>query len=430
MYLTIRSVWLVALGVVAIMVAPRITTVLVWTGSSLLLTAVDALLAPSPRTAALTRGLPGPVRLGETTTADLTVRNPGRRTLRLQVRDAWPPSAQATGERSEMVVPAGQQRRTRTRLSPTRRGDALADLVTLRSRGPLGLAGRQASRRCPGRIRVLPSFHSRRHLPSRMARLREMDGRSAVLVRGAGTEFDSLRSYVIGDDVRSIDWRSTARRGDVVVRTWRPERDRRVLIVIDTGRMSAAKLGDEPRLDAQIEACLLLSALAARAGDRVDVIALDDRIRAQVRGQAGPSLLPGLADALAPLEAALTETDWTLLASTVHRVLSQRALVVVLTGLDGAGTDAAMLGALGSLAREHVILVASAHDPELARMRADRTDTGAVYSAAAAERDLVALDALRALLRRGGVEVVEAEASALAPALADAYLALKSAGRL
>ena len=114
-----------------------------------------------------------------------------------------------------------------------------------------------------------------------------MDGRSAVNVRGAGTEFDSLREYVVGDDVRSIDWRSSARRGEVLVRTWRPERDRRVLVLIDTGRLAAARLGDEPRLDAQIEACLLLSALASRAGDRIDVVARDERVRAQVRRASG-----------------------------------------------------------------------------------------------------------------------------------------------
>ena len=73
----------------------------------------------------------------------------------------------------------------------------------MRSLGPLGLAGRQGSRDVPGRLRVLPPFASRRHLPSRLARLRELDGRTAANVRGQGTEFDSLREYVEGDDVRS-----------------------------------------------------------------------------------------------------------------------------------------------------------------------------------------------------------------------------------
>ena len=98
----------------------------------------------------------------------------------------------------------------------------------------------------PWQIRILPPFLSRKHLPSRLAKLRELEGMTPVLIRGQGTEFDSLREYVVGDDVRSIDWRATARRADVVVRTWRPERDRRVVIVLDTGRTSAGRVGVDP----------------------------------------------------------------------------------------------------------------------------------------------------------------------------------------
>src|SRR5690606_18368229 len=117
-----------------------------------------------------------------------------------------------------------------------RRGERQAAHVTVRSFGPMRLAARQATIRVPGAVRVLPPFHARRHLPSLLARLRELDGRTSVMIRGQGTEFDSLREYVRGDDVRSIDWRATARRRDpaggirLVVRTWRPERDRRVVL--------------------------------------------------------------------------------------------------------------------------------------------------------------------------------------------------------
>ena len=134
---------------------------------------------------------------------------------------------------------------------------------------------------------MLPEFASRRHLPSRLARLRELDGRASVQVRGPGTEFDSLREYVIGDDVRAIDWRATARRSDVVVRTWRPERDRRVLIVLDTGRTSAVRVLDAPRIDASIEAALLLAALATKAGDRVELLVFDRRVRGRVASAIG-----------------------------------------------------------------------------------------------------------------------------------------------
>ena len=108
---------------------------------------------------------------------------------------------------------------------------------------------------------MLPRFPSRRVLPEKLARLRIVDGSVVTRGRGHGTEFDALREYVIGDDVRSIDWRASARAHDVVVRTWRPERDRRVFCVLDTGRTSAVLIGDAPRLDASIDAALLLSQL-------------------------------------------------------------------------------------------------------------------------------------------------------------------------
>lgn len=200
-----------------------------------------------------------------------------------------------------MNIPAGQELRVVTRLRPIRRGDQSSAAVTVRAIGPLGLAGRQASHRIAGEVRILPPFLSRKHLPSRLARLRELDGAIPVLIRGQGTEFDSLREYVVGDDVRSIDWRATARRADVVVRTWRPERDRRVVIVLDSGRTSAGRVGVDPtssdpsgwpRLDWSMDAALLLAALAARAGDHVDFLAFDRVSRAGVWGRRAPNCCP------------------------------------------------------------------------------------------------------------------------------------------
>src|SRR5450756_791303 len=268
MAITWRAVVLTALGVVPVLLVPVTLVILAWALVVVLACSVDVALAASPRLLAVQRNVPPSVRLTEQTRSTLTVTNRYGRRLRALVRDAWQPSAGATSNRHPVDLPDGESRRLVTPLRPTRRGDRYADRVTVRSFGPMRLAARQVSLSVPGRLRVLPEFASRRHLPSRLARLRELDGRTAVQVRGAGTEFDSLREYVIGDDVRSIDWRATARRSEVVVRTWRPERDRRVMIVLDTARTSAARIGDLPRIDASIEAALLLSALAARGGER------------------------------------------------------------------------------------------------------------------------------------------------------------------
>ncbi|NBH10753.1 DUF58 domain-containing protein, partial [Amycolatopsis sp. SID8362] len=302
--------------------------------------------------------------------------------------------------------------------------------VTVRSVGPLGLAARQGSHEVPWTVRVLPPFHSRKHLPSRLARLQQLDGRNAVLIRGQGTEFDSLREYVIGDDVRSIDWRATARAADVMVRTWRPERDRHVVLVLDTGRVSAGRVGDAPRLDAAMDAALLLAALASRAGDRVDLLAYDRRLRAAVQGSSGPALLTSLVNAMAPLEPSLVETDARGMVAEVLQRTRRRALVVLLTGLDAAPLEEGLFPVLSSLTARHELIVASVADPRVAEMLAGRGDAEAVYDAAAASRTLAERHRVTERLGRHGVSVVDAVPEELPPALADRYLALKAAGRL
>lgn len=198
---------------------------------------VDTLLAASTRKLRFTRSPYTSARLGQPVDASLLLCNGGRRRFRGQVRDAWPPSARAQPHTHDVDVAAGQRQQVHTALRPVRRGDQRAAMVTARSIGPLGLAGRQSSQSVPGLVRVLPPFLSRKHLPSRLAKLREIDGLLPTLIRGQGTEFDSLREYVVGDDVRSIDWRASARRADVMVRTWRPERDRRV----ESGRVEVGQ---------------------------------------------------------------------------------------------------------------------------------------------------------------------------------------------
>ncbi|MEB3034857.1 DUF58 domain-containing protein [[Mycobacterium] nativiensis] len=399
---------------------------------------IDAALAADPAALRFNRLMDNTVRLGESIPTSLSVVNGGRR-LRGQVRDAWPPSACAAPRAHPLDLPAEREHRVVTVLRPNRRGDQRAARVTVRSIGPLGLAGRQRSHTVPGQVRVLPPFLSRRHLPARLARLREIDGNLPALVRGQGSEFDSLREYVAGDDVRSIDWRATARRADVVVRTWRPERDRRVVIVLDTGRTAAGRIGVDPssrdpagwpRLDWSMDAALLLAALALRAGDHVDLLAHDQVTRAGVFGASRTRLFAQLVDAMAPLQPALVESDAAAMLATLSRRARRDNLVVLLTDLNASALEEGLLPVLPKLTAEHQVILAAVADPRVERLAEGRADAAAVYDAGAAERSRNQRQAMAARLRRAGVVVIDAPPDELAPALADAYLAMKAAGRL
>ncbi|MFW5420261.1 DUF58 domain-containing protein [Nocardiopsis sp. CNT-189] len=433
MAITGRTVLAAFAGALVVLAAGSLGAWTAWAvlGVLALLIAVDLALAPSARRVSFERSGETGIRLGESAEVELVVANPSGRRLRGVLRDAWAPSSGARPGRHRLAVPAGERRRLGTVLTPVRRGDHRAAGVTVRSVGPLGLAARQATHEVPWTVRVLPPFHSRRHLPGKLARLRELDGRHSALVRGQGSEFDSLREYVPGDDVRSIDWRATARRDGVVVRTWRPERDRRILIVLDTGRTSAGRVGDTPRLDHAMDAALLLAALAAKAGDRVDLLAFDRRVRTQVRSSGRGSAVPAIVQAMAPLEAELVESDHAgLVASILSGQGRARRLVVLLTDLNASAMEEGLLPVLPALTSRHLVMVAAVGDPAVTAMAAERGDAPAVHRAAAAARTLGERRRVTAELRRHGVEVVDADPEHIAPALADAYIDLKAQGRL
>jgi uncharacterized protein (DUF58 family) len=202
------------------------------------------------------------------------------------------------------------------------------------------------------------------------------------------------------------------------------------VIIVDSGRTSAARLDREPRIDTAFESTLLLSALATRAGDHVDFAVFDRRVRGRVQGASGAELLSRLVDTMAPIEPELLETDWTAVPGLVRSLTSRRALVVLATSIDSPGSARGLLAALPQLTRQHLVVVSSVTDPDVLEASRDRGNRSEVYRAAAAERALLDVARVSAAIRQLGAEVVTGSPEDLPPALADRYIALKAAGRL
>ena len=218
MAISARSALLVLVGLIPLAFAPSRGFAWMWCGIIVLVCLLDALAAPSPRTLRMSREVTGPIRADQSAEASLRLTNTTKRQMVLDVRDAWPPSLrQSPSFRRVRVLPKSAEKVT-TLLSPTRRGTRHADVVTIRSWGPLHLGARQVSISAPLTLSVLPEFKARVLLPSRLARLHELEGTTPTTLRGAGTEFDSLRAYVVGDDPRDIDWRASARSTELMVR--------------------------------------------------------------------------------------------------------------------------------------------------------------------------------------------------------------------
>lgn len=430
MVITWRAIALMAVGLAFVVFSNNLWAPVWWAAGVVALALLDVWFAVSPKKIQPLRPELPTSRRDEARTVPLQLHNTAGRSVALAVRDAWQPSVgiSDSAARHTVNIAAGETVTIESAAAPFRRGHLINDHIAIRSFGPLRLAARQRTLAGVGVLSVLPPFQSRKHLPGLIKRLKWVEGQVATRLRGGGAEFDSLREYVDGDDIRSMDWRATARHQKMIVRTWRPEQDRRILVVIDTSRLSAVRIGDEPRIDALLDTTLLLSSLAASAHDRVDVVALDTDVRAAASGVGRTMTVANLMQVLAPVQANLLELDWERTITEVHRRCKQHALVVVLTAVDGGVLDSAMLHTAGALQRQHGVIVAAVRDQELVDIL-ENPDEDA-WTQAAAARELRDGDAVAEHLRRIGVGCVLGTADTLPKAVCDHYLDLKLRGQL
>lgn len=395
-----------------------------------LLCLVDVLLAPKSQFLAITRNAASTAKTNELFTAELILTNWAKTKVTGALRELWPPSAKATDTIHEFSLSVQESANFITTLNPQRRGTIRAEAVSVRTYGPLGLAGRQSTHPVDWALRVLPPFTSRKHLPSRIQRLRELEGRALLLVRGQGTEFDSLREYAAGDDVRAIDWRSSARLGETLVRTWRPERDRKVVIILDSGRAGALRFSEFPAFDTYLESAFLTAALAQRAGDQVDIFALDAQIRGRINQGRGEHLIHRIAQKMADVEPVLAFTDWQLAQTEIEKSAKQASLVVLLTAF-GVGTISdGLLQTLPALTRKRQVLVAAIDEPRLENLGSENNPQSELYLHSAQERARLEKNAIAKTVRRLGAHLVTADSENLPAAVADTYLELKVRGKL
>lgn len=398
---------------------------------------MDFFRTPDPRRLAVHRDLPLRTQIDAQERVRWSVSAPlsgpgAQRSTRVVLADELVPSLRPDTRRPELRVPAAGTAHSATTIRPARRGRFTPAAVTVRTYGPWGMAARQRTVDVAGRMMVLPSFPSRQRAELLIADARRVEsGERTVRRRGAGGTFDSLRKYTVDDDYRRIDWAATARARAPVVRTYRAEQNQTVLVLLDTGRTMAARVGDVPRLDFAMDAGMALTMVATRLGDQAGLVAFDEEVRAVVPARGRNEQLGVVSEAMAGLDPRLVEADYrSAFVSTLSR-FRRRALVVVLTDLAPGAVEHTLLPALPLITRTHEVIVAGVADPTVAGWAVGRpNEAETAFRAAAAAQELRAKRDVSADLQRAGARVVDTPGADLAGAVCQAYLGLKWSGRL
>jgi uncharacterized protein (DUF58 family) len=387
-------------------------------------------LSPSIRIA---RAFSGRFAVGAASEVRIEIQNNTSAPLKIFVKDEYPPQMKLDGLReAKLFVEAQQSLALAYNLTPPKRGRFEFGQIVVRFLSRLGLVWREVKIGEGEFVKVYPNLRR-----AREAELKALGARSLVAShrksswRGEGREFESLREYVRGDEMRHISWTATARRGRLTTRQYQIERDQNVLIALDAGRLMTARIESETKLDSAVHAALALMSAASRAGDNSGLMIFCRRVQSYLPPGRGREQMDAALEALYPIEPEMTEPSYARAFEFVAANTKRRSLVVLLTDLVDEQGSKELLTSLRLLRPRHLPLIVTIADRDLkAVVRDPPGDVRDLFTQSVAEEIIHHREAALRLVESQGGLALDVTAAALAPALLEKYLQVKERGLL
>lgn len=394
---------------------------------------VDARTSRLPPGLRIWREFGGRFAMGAETEVRIQIQNASKRAVGLILKDEYPPQMILNGTREgRLEVEAHSTATLIYSVTPPRRGrfEFGYTAVRFRSRFKLVWCDTRASE--PVTVKVYPNMRR-----AREAELKALGARSVVSShrktswRGEGREFESMRDYVRGDELRHISWTATARRGKLTTRQYQIERDQTILIALDAGRLMTARIEQETKLDSAVHATLALFSAAARAGDNAGLVVFGRRIKSYLPPSRGRDHIEAALEALYAVEPEMIEPSYPHAFEFIAANSKRRALVILLTDLVDEEGSKELLTSLHLLRPRHLPLVVTIADRDLkAVVREPPSTVRAVFTQSVAEEIIHHREAALRLVESIGGLALDVTAAALAPALLETYLRVKERGLL
>ena len=393
----------------------------------------ESRLCKLPSGVTISREFGGRFAMGADTEVRLQIQNASNRSLSLKVKDEYPPQMILSGMREGRINVEAQSSATLIyEVKPPRRGRFEFGQTALRFRSPFRLVWCQLNVVEPAVVKVYPNIRR-----AREAELKALGARSVISShrktswRGEGREFESMRDYVRGDELRHISWTATARRGKLTTRQYQIERDQTILIALDAGRLMTARIEQETKLDSAVHATLALLSAAGRAGDNAGLVVFGRRIKSYLPPGRGRDHMEAALEALHAVEPEMIEPSYPHAFEFIAANSKRRALVVLLTDLVDEEGSKELLTSLHILRPRHLPLVVTIADRDLkAVVRTAPDSVRDLFTQSVAEEIIHHREAALRWVESVGGLALDVTAAALAPALLETYLRVKERGLL
>ncbi|MCD9185571.1 MAG: DUF58 domain-containing protein [Pyrinomonadaceae bacterium] len=371
--------------------------------------------------------------IGDANAIHLRIENATERDFHVRLKDEYP-HQMILGEKreAEFSVEAQTTADFSYTLTPPKRGNYKFGKTAVRFLSRFGLVWCQTDLGEAEAVKVYPNMRRAREME-----LKALGARSFLAIqrksvrRGEGREFESMRDYVRGDELRHISWTATARRNKLTTRQYQIERDQTIIIALDAGRLMTGRINDETKFDTAIHAALALMSAAARAGDNCGLVVFGRKVKKFLPPKKGVEHIDSVLETLHDLEPELIEPSYARAFQFIASNSKKRAFVVILTDLVDKDSSKELITSLKLLRPRHLPLVVTIGDRDLnATVSLVPKEIKEVFTQSAAEEIIHQRESALRLVESIGGLALDVTTQTLAPRLLESYLRVKERGLL
>jgi uncharacterized protein (DUF58 family) len=401
--------------------------VVVWDATVLLFALIDGWLLPAPRLIEATRSWISAAVLGSASEVEVTLQQRGRRLLLCRVMDDLPVAFVQAPQWLEATCYPGVPATLRYAFRPRQRGDHAAGKLYIRYRSPIGLVERWSAADLTQTVRIYPATRTAQEQNLFLARNRQLELQlRKQRQRGLGRDFETLRDYLDGDDLRDVCWKASARRGALITKQYQTERSQAVWLLIDAGRLLQARVSGYTKLDYATATALAMSQLALASGDRVGLLAYGRETQQLIAPRRGGGQLRQILDALALVRGEAAEADHLRATLTLNRLQPRRSLVLWLTDPAETSMQPEVAEGAAQLMRRHLVLFVAIEQRDLRQTAGMRPENQQQMFAGAAAQEMVHWrELLLARLRQRGALTLETYPEEMTSFVLNRYLEIK-----
>jgi uncharacterized protein (DUF58 family) len=352
--------------------------------------------------------------------------------VRVEVIDEVPVQFQKRDFLQKFRLKPGQLFRLTYSLVPVTRGEFVFGALHVFVATPVGLLARRYSFNREVMVKVYPSYMQMRkyELMAISNRLSEV-GIKKIRRIGRHMEFDQIRDYIKGDDIRTINWKATARKGHIMVNQYQDEKSQQVFCVVDMGRSMQMPFNGMTLLDYAINTSLVISNIAMQKHDKAGLITFNDKVCSMLPARREGHHMQSIMEVLYNQTTGFLEHNLEALFARVKHQIHHRSLLILFTNFESLKSAERELPMLARLAANHLLLVVFFENTGLEQVITNQADdTEEIYIQAIAEKFIFDKKRIVKELERHGIHAILTDPGKLTVDTMNRYLELKARGVL